>query len=172
MKKSALVIGLFFIGFLLHSQDFKYVGAQKCKMCHNSEEKGKQFTKWTESLHSKAFATLQGPEAMKYGKEHNIADPSKEPKCLKCHATAAGVDATLIAGLTMEEGVSCETCHGPGSAYKSIPVMKDQAQSIKNGLIVPTEALCKKCHNPESPNYKTFDFATFSAKIAHPNPKK
>ena len=172
MKNFTLVLCFLFLGNLLFSQDNKYVGATKCKMCHNGEDKGNQFTKWTESLHSKAFATLKGPEAMAYGKAHNIADPSKEPKCLKCHATAYGVDAGLIAGLTMEEGVSCETCHGPGSAYKSIPVMKDHAQALKNGLIIPTEATCKKCHNPESPNYKPFDFAKYAQKIAHPRPKK
>ena len=32
------------------------------------------------------------------------------------------------------------------------------------------EALCKKCHNSNSPNFKGFDFAKYSAKIAHPNP--
>jgi hypothetical protein len=172
MKNLVLVIGLLFIGNVLFSQDFKYIGAQKCKMCHNSDEKGKQFTKWSESLHAKAFATLQGEEAIKYGKEHGIADPSKEPKCLKCHATAAGIDAGLLAGLTMEEGVSCESCHGAGSSYKSISVMKDTAQALKNGLIIPDETICKKCHNPESPNYKPFDFVTYSQRIAHPNPKK
>ena len=172
MKSLAMLLSFLLIGNILYSQDFKYVGAQKCKMCHNSEEKGKQFTKWTETLHSKAFATLQGPEALKYAKAHNIADPSKEAKCLKCHATAAGIDAGLIAGLTVEEGVSCESCHGPGSAYKAIPVMKDLAQAKKNGLIIPDETVCKKCHNPESPNYKPFDFATYSQKIAHPRPKK
>jgi hypothetical protein len=172
MKNLSMVFCFMFLTNMMFSQDFKYVGSAKCKMCHNSEEKGKQFAIWTESLHSKAFATLQGPEALKYAKEHNIADPSKEPKCLKCHATASGVDAGAIAGLTMEEGVSCESCHGPGSAYKSIPVMKDIAQAKTNGLIIPDETVCKKCHNPESPNYKPFDFATYSQKIAHKNPKK
>jgi hypothetical protein len=172
MKKLSFVLILLLTVNMLFAQDAKYIGAQKCKMCHNAEEKGKQFTKWAESLHAKAFATLQGPEALKYAKEHNIADPSKEPKCLKCHSTAAGVDAALLAGLTVEEGVSCESCHGPGSAYKSISVMKDLAQSKANGLIIPDETLCKKCHNPESPTYKPFDFATYSQKIAHPNPKK
>jgi len=165
-------MSLIHMGFVLYAQDLKYVGAQKCKMCHNSEEKGKQFAIWSESLHSKAFETLKGETAMKYAKEHNIADPSKEPKCLKCHSTAAAVDAGMIAGITVEEGVSCESCHGPGSAYKSMAIMKDHTLAIQNGLIIPDESVCKKCHNSESPNYKPFDFASFSAKIAHPNLKK
>ena len=171
MKINVIVVLSILLFSSAYGQGYQFVGAQKCKMCHNSEEKGKQYTLWTESLHSKAFATLQSPEALKYAKEHNIADPSKEPKCLKCHSTAAGVDAGLLAGLTVEEGVSCESCHGAGSAYKSMSIMKDKAESIKNGLILPDEAVCKKCHNPESPNYKPFDFATYSAKIAHPRPK-
>jgi len=36
----------------------KFVGAEKCKMCHNSPAKGAQYTKWTEAKHSKAYAAL------------------------------------------------------------------------------------------------------------------
>lgn len=123
-----------------------YIGAAKCKMCHNKPTSGEQYKKWSEGPHAKAFETL--PEA----------DRTNE-KCLKCHTTPT---------LEKSEGVSCEACHGPGSKYKAPAIMKDQAKSIENGLIVPDEALCKKCHNEESPNFKGFDFATYSAKIAHP----
>ena len=48
--------------------------------------------------------------------------------------------------------------------------MKDSAKAKANGLISPTEAVCKKCHNSESPNFKGFDFAKYKAKITHPKP--
>ena len=62
-----------------------YVGAEKCKMCHNTPAKGAQFTKWTESKHSKAFQTLAGEEAKKIAAAKGIADPQKAAECLRCH---------------------------------------------------------------------------------------
>ena len=85
---------------------------------------------------------------------------------------AFGLEASDTQTITMAEGVSCESCHGAGSAYKTATIMKDKAKAIAAGLIIPDEKLCRKCHNPESPTYKEFNFKTFSAKIAHPNPAK
>lgn len=149
----------FFLGNASLAQDFEYIGAAKCKMCHNSPTKGQQYKKWKESKHSKAMEVLSDTEA-------------KNPKCIKCHSTAASVDKGLIATLTVDEGVSCESCHGPGSVYKNMKIMKDRELGLKNGLIVPTEKTCKKCHNEESPNYKGFDFIKYKEKIAHPMPPK
>ncbi|MSR83915.1 MAG: hypothetical protein EXS58_13495 [Candidatus Latescibacteria bacterium] len=109
-----------------------------------------------------------------------IADPQKDGKCLKCHLTAYGVDAALIVkgttpeekGFVAEEGVQCESCHGPGSLYKSRKTMKDKTAAVAAGLIIPDEKLCKTCHNPESPSYKEFNYAEAKKKIEHPNPNK
>jgi len=90
----------------------------------------------------------------------------------KCHSTVGHIDAKLVAGIKAEEGISCESCHGPGSMYKGASVMKNQKVSLTKGLILPTEEVCKTCHNEESPTFKGFDYAEYSAKIAHPNPAK
>jgi len=163
-----IAIMLFMLSNVLIAQN-KYVGAKNCKMCHMA--KGKAYPVWSESKHSKAFETLKGEAALKIAKAKGIADPSADAKCLKCHSTAAAVDAKLISGITKEEGVSCESCHGAGSAYKAPAVMRSHEASISNGLIVPDEKLCLKCHNSESPTFKGFDFAKYNAKIAHKNPK-
>jgi hypothetical protein len=126
-------------------------------MCHNKPDKGAQYDKWAEGPHANAMKVLSGDEA-------------KDPKCLKCHSTAAAVDASLIATLTAEEGVSCESCHGPGSAYKGASVMKNRELSMQKGLVIPDEQVCIKCHNEESPDFKGFDFDEYFAKIAHPDP--
>lgn len=168
-KLSVLTVCMVFMftNMLLAQQ--KYVGAKNCKMCHMT--KGKQYPTWSESKHAKAFETLKGDAAKKIAKEKGIADPSTDAKCLKCHSTAAAVDTKLIAGITKEEGVSCETCHGPGSAYKAPAIMRNKDEAIKNGLIIPSEKLCTKCHNSESPTFKGFDYAKYNAKIIHKNPK-
>jgi hypothetical protein len=51
-------------------------------------------------------------------------------------------------------------------------VMKDKVKAQSLGLVTPDEAVCKTCHNPESPTYKEFKFEEYRAKIAHPVPKK
>ncbi len=152
--------------------DHKYIGADKCKMCHNSPAKGAQYTKWKESPHSKAYATLGTEEAKKVAAAKGIADPQKADECLRCHVTGHGAPAAMLTDkYKVEDGVSCESCHGPGGDYWKMTVMKDRQQSIAAGLVIPNEATCKQCHNADSPSFKGFDFAAASAKIAHPNPK-
>ena len=140
------------------AQSYKYIGAAKCKMCHNRPDTGEQYNKWAASPHAKAMQSLKG-------------DDAKNPKCLKCHSTAASIDPGMNGGITVEEGVSCESCHGPGSVYKSATIMKNKQLALTKGLIMPDESLCVKCHNSESPNFKGFNFKEYAAKIAHPDPK-
>jgi len=165
-KKLLLIIcSIFFVVGLSKAQDHDYIGASKCKMCHNKAEKGSQYDKWASGPHAKAFETLASADAKKYS-----ADPQKDAKCLACHSTYHSASADLMATIKAEEGVSCESCHGPGADYKSPAVMKDKQKSLAAGLIEPTEAVCKTCHNEKSPTFKGFKFAEYSAKIAHPAP--
>lgn len=157
-KKLVFLLGLaVFFSSAVFSQDYKYVGAAKCKMCHNKPEKGEQYTKWENSPHAKAMESLKGADAT-------------NPKCLKCHSTAASIDKSLNGGIKVEEGVSCESCHGPGSVYKSATIMKNLKLAQSKGLVMPDEKVCKTCHNEESPNYKGFDFKSYVARIAHDDP--
>jgi len=156
----------------MQAQQFKYVGAAKCKMCHLKAPKGEQYNVWLKGPHANAFKTLSSPESLKIAKEKGIADPTKDPGCLKCHTTTGHIEKSVMAGVKPTEGVSCESCHGPGSRYKGASIMKNKAAAMKNGLIEPDEAVCKTCHNTESPTYKPFDFAKKSAMIAHPDPSR
>jgi hypothetical protein len=141
------------------AQQKEYIGAAKCKMCHNKPTTGEQYKQWAATPHATAMKRLNATEA-------------KDPKCVKCHATAAGLALSDTQTITLAEGVSCETCHGPGSVYKSATIMKSREKSLAAGMIIPDEKLCKKCHNAESPHYKGFDYKAYSAKVAHPNPAK
>jgi len=157
-----------------------YVGVEACGKCHKRDTTGNQLGQWQKSKHAKAFATLGTPEAKKIAAEKGIADPQKDGKCLKCHVTAHGVDAALIVaaatpeekGFMAEEGVQCESCHGPGSLYKPRKIMKDKTAAVAAGLIIPDEKLCLKCHNAESPTFKEFNYAEAKKKVEHPNPNK
>ena len=157
-KKLLFLFGIIFIFTAAASaQDFEYIGALKCKICHNKPEKGEQYKKWADGPHANAMSSLSAEEA-------------KDPKCIKCHSTVGGVDADLVATLKITEGVSCESCHGPGSMYKSNSVMKNKEMALAKGMIEPTEKVCKKCHNEESPNYKGFNYDEYVKKIAHSDP--
>lgn len=171
----SIILILAFLSLSLAQDKFLYVGVKKCKTCHNTTKSGKQYDIWSKGPHANALKSLSSEKSMKFAKENNIEDPTKADQCLKCHSTKATVDPKLIdpkGKLTVEEGVSCESCHGPGSEYRSMSVMKDHEKSLANGLIVPTEKVCVTCHNENNPFHKPFDFKKMVAKIQHPIPDK
>ena len=149
-----------------------YVGAKACGMCHKSEKSGNQLGIWQQSKHAQAYTTLTTPAADKIAKTRGATTPAAEsPECLKCHAIVGNAKADV------KDGVQCETCHGPGSDYKSLTVMKDEGKSVAAGLRLykdkaAIEKQCRTCHNETSPTFKAFNFEERWAKIQHPVPKK
>lgn len=168
MKKNLLIlmIGVPLILIIsLFSQEFTYVGAGKCKICHKTEKQGRQFPIWEELKHSKSLTPLTTEEV-----KAKVADAPENPKCLKCHAPLFEKAAEF-----KEEGVTCEVCHGPGSAYKKLKIMKSREDAVKNGLVVyeSTEAIkkqCLSCH--DMAHEKPFDFEAAWEKVKHPIPEK
>lgn len=117
---SVMILAFAIPAFAQDAAKFGYIGATKCKTCHQKDADGAQFSKWLDSKHSKAYETLASEEAKKIAKEKGIADPQKAKECIKCHVTGYDADASLLGPkYAVEEGVSCESCHGPGSEYKS-----------------------------------------------------
>ena len=176
-KVSVIVMAFGFLIFMLSSivvaeeGDPQYVGSAKCKVCHKAEKRGEQYPKWEAGPHSKAYEVLASDEALEAAKASGIDNPQTSDKCLKCHVTAFGVAAELKAeSFDRTEGVGCEACHGPGSEYKSLKVMKDRETALAAGMIIPNEETCIGCHNEESPTYKEFKFDEYSKQIAHPIP--
>ncbi len=152
----------------LIGQDFTYVGAAKCAICHKTEKQGQQYPIWQGAKHSQSLAALSSPEAANVAKAAGVQNPSESPQCLKCHASLFEKAAELKA-----EGVTCEVCHGPGSEYKKLNIMKDKALSKQNGLVIyeTPEAVkkqCLTCH--ENAHGKSFDFAAAHEKIKHKKP--
>ncbi len=147
----------------------KYIGTSKCKMCHNSEGQGKIWDKWNTTGHSKAYQTLLNEQSKGIAKEMGIDDASKSDKCLRCHVT--GYKEPTADKYSMEEGVTCEACHGPGSDYWKMQIMKDKKKAMANGLVEPSEELCVKCHNKDSPTFKPFKYAEAYKLIEHHIPK-
>jgi hypothetical protein len=68
-------------------------------------------------------------------------------KCKMCHKVQFDSWAKSKHA-TNEPKVDCEACHGPGSDYKAMSVMKDPAKAKAAGLIAkPPATMCtEKCH--------------------------
>jgi Zn finger protein HypA/HybF involved in hydrogenase expression len=154
-----------------------YTGAKKCKMCHKSEKSGGQFLLWESSSHAKAFEVLASEEAVAAAEKLDLGDPQKAAECLQCHSTAfAVIEEMDDHKITLEEGVSCESCHGAASRYVGMKTMKGitagEIEAASVGLLKPTEKTCRTCHRPEgNPFHKEFDFEKAAKMIAHPIPE-
>jgi hypothetical protein len=126
MKRTVIAVGLVIAVAALAASVTTaaptYIGADKCKMCHKI-----QHTSWLETKHAKATENAKASKDKKF-----------EVACLTCHAT--NKDEALA-------GVQCEACHGAGSEYKSIQVMKDKAKAVAAGLVIPTQETCNSCHD-------------------------
>ena len=148
MKKIVFVIMVFAFGLMAHD----YVGAKKCKSCHNSKKKAnlQQYKVWEKAKHSKAFEILSPEE-------------QKNPECLKCHTTAY----EITKGDPKFHGVQCEQCHGAGKNYKKKKVMKSRKLSKSKGLLFPNEKTCTVCHNDSHKHHKPFNFKEYTEKIKH-----
>ncbi len=177
-----LIAVILFVAFSSSSSfaQHKYVGAKKCGMCHKSNKRGAQYKIWSKSAHAKAFKTLQTKKADDIAKKLGFKTKASEtPKCLKCHVTAYGVDKHLLGRrFKPENGVQCESCHGAGSAYAKMSIMKNRAKSVSKGLILynndksKIKAMCVTCHNDENPTFHGFDFEKSWNAIKHYIPKK
>jgi hypothetical protein len=66
-------------------------------------------------------------------------------KCKLCHKVQfASWAETAHAKRTPP--LECESCHGAGSEYKSLDVMKSPAKARAAGMVIPTVAFCANCH--------------------------
>ncbi|MBM3888062.1 MAG: hypothetical protein FJ388_02930 [Verrucomicrobia bacterium] len=163
-----------------------YVGVTTCGMCHKQGKTGDQVAKWQAGPHSRAFELLGTPEAKAIAAKLGVADPKSSGKCLKCHATAYHwTEQVQTQKVRLEDGVVCESCHGPGEAYISktdieitlsknplhlftAPAktcishlrMEERNKAIAAGLIYPATQSCTRCHNEQSPAWKPDRYTT------------
>ncbi len=153
-------------------------------MCHKKADTGNQYGKWQSLGHAKAYEMLSGEEAKAVAAKLNIENPQTSGQCLQCHSTAYFFSTERKSEeVTLEEGVSCQSCHGPGADYKKKSIMQSLEQSIAGGMIHPAkEKSCTLCHNDTSPTWKAdrytlpsgektgFDVTQAYEKIKHERP--
>ncbi len=124
-----------------------------------------------------AFETLKPGHAKEaktqFGFDAN-KDYTSDAKCLGCHTTGYGLpggyaipaDGDKRAARKMKnfQGVGCEMCHGPGSAYVKIFEEIDKTQrkytlqELRSvGLHKAEKVMCLACHNDKSPTINADD---------------
>jgi YVTN family beta-propeller protein len=148
----------------------KYIGNEVCGTCH-----AREYKKWLGTRHARSWVMLGMTEKAERVKSHfnlTASSPQNSAICLKCHGTAADTPPeSRQPTFHIEEGVQCETCHGPGEAYATEAVMKNKPLAISLGLRMPTKEVCLNCHmakpSHEFMNKKPFDFEEMYKKIAH-----
>jgi hypothetical protein len=117
---------------------------------------------------------LQSPMAKVIAREAGIkaSNPQYSAFCLNCHGTAADVPVEYrSAEFRIEEGVSCEHCHGPGEQYSTQEIMRDKQKAVSMGLRLLSPQDCLNCHKQKPTHAKLgrppFDFAVMWKKIIH-----
>ena len=122
---------------------------------------GHQYSLWRMSAHSKGWAVLGTARSYETAEKRKLAEePIRSGECLKCHSTGYG--APQAASWSVEEGVGCEACHGPGSDYMAEATMRDPRAARAAGLNPAPREACARCHAAK------FNTAEGLKKIAHP----
>ena len=106
--------------------------------------------------------------------EEGLVEDGKadDPYCVVCHSTGFDEGGYKMGAPDSYndkyKGVQCEECHGPGSDYMKNSIMKDRKKAIANGLKIPNEKHCRKCHDRKKyPWAKKFVYKDRLKKIEH-----
>ena len=119
----------------------EYVGPEACGACHKGEKFGHQYSLWRMGPHARAWSVLATPAAYEQAAKKGIkGDPQTAPECLKCHSTGYG--GRHAASATVDDGVTCEACHGPGSDYMAEAIMHDRTGAKQAGLMPVSTTTC------------------------------
>ena len=145
------------------NEPIKYIGPGSCAAtsCHGSVKPipgsrilQNEYSTWIiEDKHSQAYQALTGNVGERMARILKLGGKAEEsPKCLACHALNPPAEQRGRA-FEISEGVSCENCHGPASAWLGPHSTRSWAheksvglgmQDTRNG-IHRTEK-CLECH--------------------------
>jgi hypothetical protein len=145
-----------------------YLGSGACRECHLDEQHEGPYLEWVASRHAAAYWRLATEWALFLALERphfqDMKNPLKDGRCLRCHLTGAhDPDALYAPSYEMEEGIGCETCHGPGSGYLDSHASSNRTTFLAAGGVDPDQGTCRTCHRID----EVFDFDELWPLIAH-----
>jgi len=141
----------------------KYIGPGSCAAtsCHGSVKPvagsriyQNEYSTWIlQDKHSRAYGALTGEVGERMARILKLESKAEEaPKCLACHALYTTAEQR---GRPFElaEGVSCENCHGPASAWLGPHTTRDwpHEKSVALGMhdtrnVIHRTEKCLECH--------------------------
>jgi hypothetical protein len=100
----------------------QFVGAVGCRSssCHGGAgEKRSQYITWSQQdFHTKAFAILTNARSAQIAETVGGGDATVNSRCTVCHSPFQSVAQTRLASTAhVDEGVSCEGCHGAAGSW-------------------------------------------------------
>jgi len=141
----------------------KYIGPGSCAAtsCHGSVKPvvdsrilQNEYSTWIlKDKHSRAYQALTGEVGERMARILKLGAKAEEsPKCLACHALYTRPEQRGRA-FEISEGVSCENCHGPASAWLGPHTTRDwpREKSLAAGMhdtrnVIHRTEKCLTCH--------------------------
>jgi Cytochrome c554 and c-prime len=140
----------------------EYTGPGSCSStsCHGSVKPRadsrifqNEYSIWVvKDKHAKAYEALTGPVGERIGRILGVGKSEQAAKCLACHALDVPAD-TRAKTFELNEGVACESCHGPASAWLGPHTTRGwtHEQSVAAGMydtrnLVRRTEKCLSCH--------------------------
>jgi hypothetical protein len=145
------------------SEPQKYIGPGSCAAtsCHGSVKPvagsrilQNEYSTWIlQDKHNRAYQALTGDIGQRMGRILKLGTAAEQsPKCLACHALNVTSEKRGRA-FEISEGVSCESCHGPASAWLGPHTTRDwpHEKSVALGMrdtrnLIHRGELCLECH--------------------------
>jgi hypothetical protein len=137
----------------------KFLGAPSCSSssCHGGAGANKdQFLVWSkyDYHHTRPYATLETARAEHIAEALKLGEPTRNPACTACHAPLQTVPVVRLSqGLRIADGVSCESCHGPGEQWLRGHTRHDwsHADRVRDGMrdlrnLYVRANTCVACH--------------------------
>src|SRR6266705_2957394 len=146
----------------LPAETGKYTGPGSCSStsCHGSVKPRadnrifqNEYSIWVvKDKHAKAYEALTGQVGERIGRILGVGKSEQAAKCLACHALDVPADARAKT-FELTEGVTCENCHGPASAWLGPHTTRGwtHEQSVAAGMydtrnLVRRTEKCLSCH--------------------------
>src|SRR6195256_298462 len=145
------------------SESAKYIGPGSCAAtsCHGSVKPvadsrilQNEYSTWIiKDKHSKAYQALTGDIGERMARILKLGSKAEDaPKCLACHALYTTVGQRGRA-FEIADGVSCENCHGPSSAWLGPHTERQwtHEKSVSLGMVDTRNVIhrtekCLECH--------------------------
>jgi Cytochrome c554 and c-prime len=145
------------------NEPVKYIGPGSCAAtsCHGSVKPvaasrilQNEYSTWIlQDKHSRAYLALTGDVGERMVRILKLGAKAEEtPKCLACHALYATPEQRGRP-FDIADGVSCESCHGPASAWLGPHTTRDwpHEKSVALGMrdtrnVIQRSNLCLECH--------------------------